>query len=69
VDVAEDEKEYLIKAEIRRQLELPPRTGGVVVAGVEPGTPAEAVRRGRGEPLTLLVNRGGSTLYVVVEPR
>ena len=81
--------------QLRRQLELPPRISGVVVVGVEPGTPAaeaglrrgdviqevngravanvsqfeQAVRRGGREPMMLLVNRGGSTLFVVVEPR
>src|SRR2546426_6075707 len=80
--------------EIRRQLELPPKTNGVVV-GVEPGSPAaeaglergdliqevngepvasvgqfeKSVRRKPAEPVTLLVSRGGSTLYVVIEPR
>ena len=80
--------------EIRRQLELPPKTNGVVV-GVEPGSPAaeaglergdliqevngepvasvaqfeKSVRGKPAEPVTLLVNRGGSTLYVVIEPR
>ncbi len=81
--------------QIARQLGLPSTTRGVVVADVEPGSPAaeaglrqgdvieqvnrrpvtnvaeyeSAVRQGAGQPVLLLVNRGGSTSFVVVEPR
>jgi len=81
--------------QIRRQLGLPPRTTGVVVTVVEPGSPAaeaglrrgdviqqengrevasvsdfeRAIRQSARDPVMLLVTRGGTTLFVVVEPR
>jgi serine protease Do len=84
-----------ITPQLRRQLGLTPRTTGVVVIGVEPGSPAaeaglrpgdviqevngravenasefeRSMRQAGREAILLLVNRGGNTLFVVVEPR
>jgi serine protease Do len=81
--------------QLRQRLELPPRASGVLVVGIERGTPAaeaglmrgdviqevngeavanspkleQVVRRSGAGPVMLLVNRGGSTFFVVIEPR
>jgi serine protease Do len=81
--------------QIAKQLGLPPKTFGVVVTGVEPGSPAEEATLRRGDVIQevghkpvhnvqefinavdqlgkqsvlLLINRGGNTLYIVLEPQ
>jgi serine protease Do len=80
--------------QIARQLDLPPRTRGVVVVSVQPGSGAgvaglrrgdvileanrrivtnvsefeRAVREAGDNPILLLVNRAGSTIFVAIEP-
>jgi len=83
-----------LNSDIARQLRLPANVTGVVVTGVEPGSPAseaglrngdviqhvnrkpvsnvqefnQALRQAGSDPMVLLVNRGGQSQFLAVEP-